>query len=416
VARALRRDDLVNGLVLTLGLCLAVGVGPAAFAAEAKAPRPIRVEDLRPAINSITIGSIRKEERITNRAFSKKLEAALRSPTHLKQTFPGLVGHLIDRLVGTEALPGKVGAVGFDAHIENVGPIKLGRDRQGRQRTIDGIVDTDDSGNGPASVDALSIGTSLVQDGYSKKTLHKAALAFAAAAKGRSSAPPEVEGPKWGKMRKRWLAGHTRKEKRNGAKVLSFKGYERAAPAAYAAIAANAGANAVFKDYELLDIADDGKSTGGSGGMLEFRLLMRKKATGKVHVYMMKEQQVPGAATLGVRQPSVGQRITLFKKDLWTEEMPADVFFYMQGVKIGGRSIDFLVRNQFSQASYDPGRRSNEVAVDAARVYGRAHAGDFGNLTEGQIADWMEQSAEAMTQALGEVHQKLRDESKAGRE
>jgi hypothetical protein len=398
---------------LALGLGLALGAGPAAFGAG-KAPRPIGIEDLRPTIQSITIGSIRKNEsNITERAFRKKLDSALKSPLHLKQTFPGLLGRLVKPLIGTRALPGKRGAVGFDAHIENTGAIKLGKNRLGRQRSIDAIVDVDDSGFGPAGVDALSIGTALVQAGVGKKTLRKAAEAFAEAAKGRASSPSEVEGPKWGQMRKRWLAKNTREEKRQGEQVLSFKGHGRAPPKAYAVIEQAAKANAVLHGYDVLDIAEAGKSTGGSGGVKEYRLLARKKENGKVHVFLMKEQKTPGAHDLGVPQPAVDDRIKVLGKDLWGDDVPEDVFFYMHDVKLEGRSINFLVRNEFSLKSQAVTRSNKqEMALRAARVYGRAHAGDFGELSAEQIADWMEESTHALVKGFGELRHKLHAKSK----
>jgi hypothetical protein len=400
-------------LALPLGFTLALGAAKAAFGAG-NAPRPIGVDDLRPVIKSITIGSIRKTESdITERAFRKKLAAGLRSPLHLKQTFPGLLGRLVKPLIGTRALPGKRSAVGFDAHIENTGVIKLGKNRLGRQRAIDAIVDVDDSGMGPAGIDALSIGTALMQAGVGKKTLRKAAEAFAEAAKGRTSSPREVDSPKWGQMRKRWLAKNTHKEKREGEKILSFKGRDRAAPKAYAAIEEAARTNTILSGYNVLDIAPDGKSSGGSGGEKEYLLLARKKENGKVHVYRMKEQKTPGAHDLGLPQPAVDDRLKDLGKDFWGD-LPEDVFFYMRGVKLGGRSINFLVRNEFSLQSQEVTRSTEkEMALRAARVYGRAHAGDFGELSAGQIADWMEESTKSLVKGFGELRSKLHAASKS---
>jgi hypothetical protein len=404
----------VNRLVVALALGLMLGMGAAAFAATARAPRPINIDDLRPTIKSITVGSLRKKEKkfVTDRDFRKKMGSALRSPLHLKQTFPHLLARLLKPLIGSGALPGKRSVVAFDAHIANTGLIKLGKNRLGRQRTIEAIVDSDDSGLGRAGVDALSIGTALVQAGFSKKTLREAAEAFAEAATGRSSSPAEVEGPDWGEMRKRWLGRNTRVEKRDGVKVPSFKGYDRATSASYDAIEKKAARDPVLRDYDVLDIAETGKPDGGSGGLSEYLVLARKKTNGKTQVYLLKEQKTPGAHELGGPQPRVTDRIKLFKKDLWTEEMPDDVFFYMQGVKIGGRSVDFLVRNQFSRMSAASDTGPDEDAIRAARIYGRAHAGDFGKLTAQQIADWMVPSSAAVAQALEEVHGKLHNASK----
>ena len=137
--------------------------------------RPVKLSDLEPAIAATTLDVLRaKEGMIPAHAFHAKMKAALESPLHLKQTFPGLLGVMVKPLVGTNALPGKVVPIGFDAHIENAGMVRLGKDSRGRARTIATLIDVDDSGVGPAGVDAISIGTALAQAGFGQKVMKKA--------------------------------------------------------------------------------------------------------------------------------------------------------------------------------------------------------------------------------------------------
>ncbi len=381
--------------------------GALAFAAGARALRP---GELSRAVRATRIETLRAGDRgLSDDEFHGKMKAALRSPLHLKQTFPGLLGTMLRPLVRTRALPGEVAPIGFDAHVENAGIVRLGKDRPGgRSRSIATLIDVDDSGLGPAGVDAVSLGASLVQRGYGKRVVKKAIRAFARAATEGASGPEAVEGPRWGKLRRRWIEKNTRDEKRDGKKILSFKDGERAAPDRYAAIERAARRDGVLRDYDVLDVAEHGKRGGGSGGLTEFMVLAQRRGTDKLRVYLLKEQKAPAVRELGIGQPSGRERIGQLQAALW-QEVPKDVLFPLHDVKLPGeRPTDFLVRNKFAMVGDDTtGKDKDRTAVKVARLYGRAHAGQFGDLTAPELADWTRQSTRSVVKAFAELRDRL---------
>jgi hypothetical protein len=394
--------------VVVLPFLLGAGV---AFAGT-KELRPIEPADLRQAIEQTTVKSLRKKDPdLTDKEFARKLKGALRSPMHLKQTFPGLLGTLLRSSVGTAALPGKLAPIGFDAHIENAGTVRIGKDARGHARSIETQIDVDDSGIGPAGVDAISIGTSLKQAGFGKAVMKQAYAEFGRAATEGDGGPVQVAGPKWGKIRRAWLAKNTRVDKRDGEQVLSFKKGDRARPKAYAAIVAAAGRNDVLSGYRILDVVDHDESTGGSGGLAEFSLLARDQGTGRVRVFRMKEQARPGVDELGVPQPSNAVRLRRIEQSLWRDS-PEGIFFFLPKVALPGeRKVDFLVRDELAiEGDLASGKDKDETAVKVARLYGREHAGEFGRLSSAELASWMKQSTKTVVRGFEELHKKLERE------
>ncbi|MEO9195154.1 MAG: hypothetical protein ABI445_16005 [Polyangia bacterium] len=398
---------------IALGFFILI-ITPMAWAGHSGAARSIERSDLKSAIAATTLDTIRQNESsISPDAFHSKMRAALKSPLHLKQTFPGLLGVMVKPLVGTRALPGKVVPIGFDAHIENAGTVRSGRDSKGRSRSIETLIDFDDSGVGPAGVDAISIGTALAQDGFKHKVMKKVFKEFGKAATSSHAGPEEVDGPKWGKLRRKWVEKHTATEKRGGEKVLSFKGMDRATPDEYRVIEKAAKQNSVLRAYDVLDVAGHGKTGGGSGGLAEFMVLAKNKKTENVGVYFFKEQEAPGIDELGLRQPGDRTRLQVLENALW-KEAPKDVFFYARNVKLpSDKPIDFLVRDKFAMVGDTAtGKGKNETAVKVARLYGKEHAGQFGNMTASEIAHWMKKSTAAVTEGFDELHKKLKSEFK----
>lgn len=378
------------------------------------AVRPIRGKDLKAVVRGTTLDTLRADEpRIPGHKFEQKMQFALGSPLLLKETFPGLLGAMVRDLVGTRALPGAIVPIGFDAHIENAGVVRLGKDAQGKKRSIATLIDFDDSGVGPAGVDALSIGTALRQGGFNKKVMDRAYAAFAEAATSEHQGPIEVDGPKWGKLRRGWLAKNTTETSRDGKRVLSFVGMERAKPGDYRAIERAASQDGVLRGYDVLDVARHDKVGGGSGGLTEFLVLAQRKRADKVDVFLFKEQESPGASQLGLAQPSDATRLAVLEKGLW-HDAPNDVFFYARNVKLPGvPKMDFLVRNKFSMVGdVAVGKHADETAIQVARLYGREHAGQFGDLSEKELAKWMKHSTEAVVTGFDQLHQKLKADFK----
>lgn len=303
--------------------------------------------------------------------------------------------------------------IGFDAHIENAGIVRVGKDAKGRTRSIATLIDVDDSGVGPAGVDAISIGTALAQDGFKHKVMKKAFKEFAKAATSVHAGPEEVDGPKWGKLRRKWVEKNTAMETRGGQKVLSLKGMDRAAPEKYAVVEKAARQISVLRDYDVLDVAGHSKPGGGSGGLAEFLVLAKNKETEKVGVYLFKQQEAPGIDALGLKQPGDGTRLDVLEKTLW-KATPGDVFFYARGVKLpGSRPMDFLVRNKFAMVGDTAtGKDRNVTALKVARLYGREHAGQFGDMTAPEVAHWMKTSITAVTEGFDELHKKLKSQFK----
>jgi hypothetical protein len=318
---------------------------------------------------------------------------------------------MLKDFVGTEKLPGKIAPIGFDAHVENAGTVHVGKDADGHSRSIQTLIDVDDSGVGPAGVDALSIGIALEQAGFGHKVMKQAYAAFAEAAVEDQRGPREVAGPKWGKLRRAWLAKNTKTERRNGEQQLSFKGMTRASPKLYAAVAKAATRRGVLAGYEVLDIARDEQDSGGSDGILELEMLARDRKTDRVHVFVLKQQDRPGADELGIKQPSDRTRLALIERGLW-KDVPANVLFYLRDVKLPGEAkMDLLVRDKLAMVDeVASGKDAAQTAVDVARLYGHEHAGQFGNMSAPELARWMGKSTHAVTDGFEQLWSQLKAE------
>ena len=396
---------------------LAALLGVAAYGSVAHADkvRSIRGRDLDQALSTISSRTLRQGQKaLTRAAFAAKLDGALTSPEHLKRTFPSLLGTMVAHLVGSDRLPGRVVPIAFDAHIENAGKVRLGKDGSGRARTISAHLDLDDSGRGPAGVDAISIGTALVQAGFSRKVVRRASAAFARAATAEDVGAEEARGAKWGKRRREYLARHTEVVRRDGAKTIQFRGAKKLRVGAkdFRTIARAAATDSVLRDYQILDVITHEAAGGGSGGIVELEMLARGP-NGKPAVFVLKQQLEPGAAALGIAQPNDGQRIPEIERGLWGEARN-NVFFYLRGVGLSGAApMDFLVRDQLAIAGeVATGKHADETAVRVARLYGRAHAGHFGSLPERALARWMNASSRAVSDGFEELHDKLKKEVK----
>ena len=381
--------------------------------ARGDALRPIKKVDLVHAIETTSIRSIRRTQmHLSPSDFRAKMQDALKSPQHLKQTFPGLLGVMVKDLVGTEALPGKVVPIGFDDHIENTGTVRIGEDSKGRRRSIQTIIDLDDSGIGPAGVEAVSIGTGLTQAGFNHRLMNKAFKAFAEEATGKERGPLDVTGPKWGKLRRAWLKKNTKDEKRDGEETLSFKHELRAPSDQYDAVANAAKNSRVLQGYDVLDIAEHAKVGGGSGGLTEYQVLARDRASERVRLFLLKQATPPGANQLGLKQPGEASRLALLERSLW-KDVPRETFFYLRDVKLPQRdkSIDFLVRDKFSMVgNVAKGPKDEATAIKVARLYGREHAGHFGDVSAADLAKWMKKSTRSVSAAFVALQGKLQAE------
>ena len=390
-----------------------LAVSTAIAFAKGDSLRPIEKLDLAHAIETTSIRSIRRTQpHLSPSDFKAKMQDALKSPQHLKQTFPGLLGVMVKDLVGTEALPGKVVPIGFDDHIENTGTVRIGKDSKGRTRSIQTIIDLDDSGIGPAGVEALSIGTGLTQAGFKHRVMKKAFRAFAEEATGRKRGPLDVTGPKWGKLRRAWLEKNTKEEKRGGKKVLSFRHVVRAPSDQYDAVVKAAQSSRVLQGYYVLDIAEHAKVGGGSGGLLEYQVLARDRANDRVRLFLLKEATPPGANQLGLKQPGEASRLAILERSLW-KDVPRETFFYLQNVKLPQRDepTDFLVRDKFSMVgNVATGPKDEDTAIKVARLYGREHAGQFGDVSAADLAKWMKKSTGSVSAAFVALHGKLQAE------
>ena len=186
---------------------------------------------------------------------------------------------------------------------------------------------------------------------------------------------------------------------------------DRAAPEKYAVI--EKAAERALHGYDVLDVADHGKASGGSGGLEEFMVLARSKETEKVAVYLFKPQQAPGSDELGLEQPGDRTRLDVLEKALW-KATPKDIFFYARNVKLpGDEPVDFLVRDKFAMVGdVATGKGKKETAVKVARLYGKEHAGQFGDMTAHEVAKWMQKSTASTTEGFDELHRKLKLEFK----
>lgn len=402
-------------LRLALLFLFALGAPSVALAGRGASLKVIRQSDLADAIKATSIATIRRmEPTLSASQFHDKIKSALRSPMHLKQTFPGLLGTMVKPLLGTAAMPGKVVPIGFDDHIENTGVVRVGKDDKGRRRSIETIIDLDDAGLGPAGLEALSIGTALEQAGYKRKVLTRAARTFAAAATGEEQVPLDVKGPRWGKLRRDWMKAHTRLEDRGGRQVLSLKGTTRASAETYRAVERVAKHDGFLSHYEVLDIASHAKTDGGSGGLIEYELLAREHGKDEPRVFLLKEQNEPGSAQLGLPQASDAGRLDQLEAGLW-KDVPKGVFFYMRGVSVPGRDrpIDLLARDKLAiVGNVASGSNAKETALRVARLYGREHAGQFGGLGADELSHWMEHSTKAVSRGFETLRKQLRSELK----
>ena len=401
----------LRSVICLLGV---IATATATAPASGAALRPIKKSDLSAAVEAITIASIRRTQKTLSPSnFNAKMRNALKSPQHLKQTFPGLLGMMLKDLVGTKALPGKIGPIGFDDHVENTGTVRIGKGRTGSIQTL---IDVDDSGVGPAGVEAVSIGTGLTQAGFKPRVMKKVFKAFPEEATGRERGPIAVAGPKWGKLRRDWLQKNTKTEKRDGKKLLSFKHVVRAPLAEYDAVARAAQRSPVLKNYDVLDIAQHVKTVGGSQGLVEYQLLARDRVSDHVRVFLLKEATPPGANQLGLKQPAEASRLAVLEKSLW-KTVPKDVFFYVRDVKLAkmDKPMDFLVRDKFSMVgNVAKGPNDEETAIKVARLYGREHAGQFGDISAADLAKWMKKSTRSVSGAFVDLRDQLHAEFRAG--
>jgi hypothetical protein len=310
-------------------------------------------------------------------------------------------------LVVAGKIPGKVVPIAFDDHIENTGLVRLG------DRTIATLIDLDDSGIGPAGLEALSIAVGLRQAGYDEKTVKKASRAFAKAATGSNAGPEKVEGPNWTKLRANWIEKHTLRARRDGKLQLSFNaGFVRPIARAYRAIERAAAVSKVLAGYRVLDIAHHVKVAGGSAGHIEYLVLAQRPSSTKLDVFLFKEQTAPGINDLGLPEPGNGERIRVLESAFW-KELPEKDFFYVRKVRVPGRTapVDFLVRDNFAFQGFLPEgsqAKREALAIRVAKLYGREHGGNFEGISAKELAHWMRESSKAIADGYEQLHRQLK--------
>jgi hypothetical protein len=140
-------------------------------------------------------------------------------------------------------------------------------------------------------------------------------------------------------------------------------------------------------------------------------MLAKNKTDGKVRVFLMKQQETPGVASLGLRQGDDSERLRQLQDSLWKDK-PKEVFFYMNHVKLPGQpETTFLVRDKFAMiGAVAHGSNKDDVALQTARLYGKEHAGDFGKMTAPEIAQWMEKSSKTITKGFEQLQKNLKTE------
>ncbi|WP_415063347.1 DUF2252 family protein [Bdellovibrio sp.] len=260
-------------------------------------------------------------------AFEQKMKGALAEGPLM--FFRSFVNTYYSDLAKTNDSPNLILCLG-DAHPENFGFI----DFKGETRFV--FNDLDDSGVCPIEYDILRYFTAVALAFNDKKLLEDLSKEYLQVVNGQKDPLPVAKShfPNLEKKRKKNLEKNT-----NGKNFLPSDELIPLSPQLKKGFILEISKTGVLGAYEILDIAEVPRETGGSGGLRRYWLLVQ--APEGQDILELKELSRPGVSYGSWQQPSwtQSQRLEKVKKYTWND---SPIFYH--AIQIQNR--DFLIRSR----------------------------------------------------------------------
>jgi hypothetical protein len=274
-------------------------------------------------------------------AFEAKWKASLAgSPVMFVRAWPGAYHADLARAPAT-SLPGREALCLGDAHPDNFGYLSLAG------KTIYAYNDLDDSGYGPAIVDALRY-FAIVRLTFGDDALTATLIETYLDGLKDPTARPAVDrslAPDWAHVSAKQLRKLT-----TGGRLAegSKEGLEPASPADVAAVKQAILALPALAGATVLDVGQLERTRGGSGGLARYWALA--EGGGQQTVWELKQESRPGTE-LGrhTRTLDHTSRLATLKKAFWNTTTESDYV----AVSLHGSS--FVLRNRLAKKSVDLG-------------------------------------------------------------
>ncbi len=348
---------------------------------DAGLPSPIAAADFPNALDEAYIRGL--QTWIDDPTFALKWADMLTSPIAM---FGGADSAFhADLATRAVALPGGEVQCHGDAKLDNFGWVAAGG------AGVFSDADFDDAGDCPAAADILRflVATDLW---FADPSLDEAALSAYAdtiASPGAAIAIDPTTVPNWDDLRTSGVAGDTSKSKISlGGNVVAPTDDE------LAAITALVQSDARFPT-DLLDVADDVRTTGGSAGLRRYWVLVEDASHPRT-IIELKELTTPGTE-LGPHSMTFDgpDRFDVLKPYWWGVASPGDDFYVPL---LGAR---FLARDKYARTTADPttlapAQIENALLAEASLLAVR-HAGAWTGVDLDALRGWLRTSAATLS-------------------
>ena len=336
---------------------------------------------------------------LTRGEFDAKFAVALEAPANLVRSYAGVFWRLSRKAPPRRRLA-KVGKVFGDAHRENFGFVRVGK------RTVFGMTDYDDCGNGYVDDDAAHYFAELrLAEGKKSSLVDKAIAQYAATVADPSKAveiDPDLQ-PDWDQTTKNDLDRTVRGNRFRYGKNPSL----RPARVNERGIIERAVAgNPKLAGLKILDVAELIRTQGGSGGLARYWLLVEPARGGKAYTIELKEMGQPGVAESGEPQESdPAVRMQSLKRAFWGTASAGDWF----PIDLDG--TPFLVRNRHSVEKVDLGRLSKsdyeKVILAQASYMAKVHRPAWRGVSASDIEKDVGTRTGDFARAYRKAHKKM---------
>lgn len=371
---------------------------------DLKATKPLTAKSFAKPLTKAALRA--SNDNLPDDLFATKWSATLTdSAVMFARAYPGAF-HADLAQVDRATLPGKETLCFGDAHPDNFGFLRLGDDTRYLYN------DLDDAGFCTASVDALRY-FAIVRLYFGDDALTSELVEAYVDGLKDGAKREEIAGslaPSWSKVREKGLEKAVADDR-----FITGGDDGIAAPANAEAKAVRAAIAKVpaLASAEIFDVATLDRTTGGSGGLARYWILLNPSPGGtgpKKTIYELKEMAKPGTErgrSSAVLDPKT--RLAELKAELWETDTESD---YLEVKLLGKR---FLLRDRLAKKSVDldelsPGDRRAVLAVQAGLLSAR-HEQAFEGVKKDDLRPWLL----ASSAVVAERWQAFFDASRANR-
>jgi hypothetical protein len=364
--------------------------------ADLKAAKPLSAKSFGEPLTKAALRA--SNDNLPDDLFETKWSASLaESPLMFFRAYPGAY-HADLAQVASTSLPGAETVCFGDAHLENFGFLRFDGDTRFLYN------DLDDSGYCTASVDALRYFAAIRLAYDDDSLLEDLVEAYVDGLKdsSRRADIPSSLAPDWSSVREKGLAKVVVDDRfvpggKDGLGPASDD-IAQGVRAAVAGVAALAGA-------EILDVAVLDRTSGGSGGLARYWVLLNPSpgtSGPKKTIYELKETALPGTErgrSSDVFDPAT--RLDELKELLWHTDTERDYV----GVALFGRA--FLLRDRLAKKSVDLTELSSKdrrkVLAAQVGLLAARHAVAFDKVKKDDLRPWLMASSTTIAQRWSDL-------------